>query len=549
MIKKFVTISRYFIVSLGLIVGIISCEDDLQNIGVDIVDNDVFHSEKYVSEVVAYSNSTDRNQTNGLSTQLLGIQRDPNFGKLKASIISQLLMNKTNPEYGTEAVIDTVILNIPFSVTLDGTHDNGTSKYIYDKTWTAGDNESFQLNVFELGTYLDANDPLNPAKAKAYYSDDVFTKSQSLFSGEVSPNLQDTLLIVKRYKYPNYPSLIDPEVYKLDTIQADITPSLKIALDESIIKELFQDYATGSEFASSSNFQHHFKGLYLEALEAANDNDAALMSLDLTKASVKIYYSNTTIEDEDEDEDLDGDDITGETGVTVHNPEVLTYRLTISGGQTSGAGVKVNLFERDASSGEIQSYITSANTIDGEDKLYTSGALGSNIVLKLFGNQDTNGDGIPDELELLRSKNWLINDAVLTFYIDDSNESDNTIESLFIYNINTGENTQIYHSYMGGMGGLLETDEDETDPQPVKYTIHIVDYITELMKPSTDIELMDIGIKAMEVTDLPPAGATADTDTTIKTYSNNQKGVVLKGNLPEGSDTRIKLEIYYSEKN
>ncbi len=550
MIKKFVSISKHLILGVGIIVGIVSCENEIENTGVDLVNNDIFHADKYVSEVIAHNNNIEKNQTNGLASQLLGVQSDANFGKLKASIITQLLLPVTNPDYGTEAVIDTIILDIPFSVTSDGTDDLGKPKFIYDQVWTSG-NAKFQLNVFELGTYLNANDLDDPTKAKKYFSDDVFIKSQPLFSGEVSPSLIDTMMVIKRYKHPNYPSLTDPIVYKLDTITAagGVAPSLKIPLDEAIFKDLFQDYATGSEFASQANFQHHFKGLYLEALEAADLDDAALLSLDLVKATVKIYYTNTTEEDEGEDEDLNGNDITGETAVTVHNPELFSYPLSINAPQTAGGGVKINLFERDYTEANAQNYLVNPNNTDGEDKLFLSGATGSNVILKLFGDDD-NGNGIPDDLDYLRTKEWLINDAILTFYIDESNMSeDDTVASLFIYSIGAEENTQIYNSYRGGMGGLLETDGDEDDPQPVKYSIHIVDYITEIMKPDTDLELLDIGIKTMEITDLPPGGATEDTDTTLSTYSNNHKGVVVKGNLPSSEEKRIKLEIFYSEKN
>ena len=549
MIKKFISISKHLILGVGIVVGIISCENEIKNTGVDLVNNDIFHTEEYVSEVTAYNSNIVQNQTNGLATQLLGTQHDANFGKLKAAIVTQLLLPVKSPDYGAEAVIDSIILDIPFSVTSDGTDDLGKPKFNYDQVWTSG-NAKFQLNVFELGTYLNSNDLDDPTKAKKYFSDDVFIKNQSLFSGEVSPSLIDTMMVIKRYKYPNYPSLTDPIVYKLDTIIAagGVAPSLKIPLDETVFKDLFQDYASGSEFASQANFQHHFKGLYLEALEAADLDDAALLSLDLVKASVKIYYSNTTEEDEGEDEDLNGNDVTGETAVTVHNPELFSYPLSINVPQTGGGGVKVNLFERDYTGSNIQNYLANPNTTDGEDKLFLCGATGSNVVLKLFGD-DNDGNGIPDDLDYLRTKEWLINDAILTFYIDETNVSEDTVASLFVYSIGNEENTQIYNSYKGGMGGLLETDGDEDDPQPVKYSIHIVDYITEIMNPNTDLELSEIGIKTMEITDLPPAGATEDTDTTLSTYSNNHKGVVVKGNLPSSEEKRIKLEIFYSEKN
>jgi len=530
MIKKFVIISKHLILGVGVLVGVLSCEKDFKNIGVDVVDNNVFNSEKYVSEVITYNSDITRNQTNNNSDKLLGILHDTDFGKLEASIVAQLHMPKKNPDYGIDAIIDTIILDIPFEVKKESNQDDGKPKYSYESVWTSGD-KSFQFNVFRLGTYLSTTEIDDPTALKKYYSDDVFIREESLFSGVVSPSLVDTMLVVKRYDYPSYPSTSDKVVYKQDTIKS--APSLKIALDENFFKTQFQDLATESEFASVSNFQHHFKGLYLEALESAADNDA-LMLLKLATATVKVYYSYK--KDEGASEDLNGNGTTGETNVYV--PGEFSYPL---------AGVKSNLYNRDYSGTTIQNYLDNPDDINGEEKLFLSGAIGSNAILKLFG-EDTNADGIPDELALLRTKEWLINDAQLTIYVDESSDVDEKINAIFLYNIKDGENIQMFEgaydpkTRQARLGDPLETDSDK---KPIKYVIHITDFIAEIIKPDTDIELLDFGIKVFESTDV----SQSETDTHIKDFSSNHKGVILKGNLPSTDEKRIKLEIYYSEKN
>ncbi len=545
MLKKFVVVVKYLGVATGILIGVISCENDFRNVGVSIVDNNIFSTDSYVSEVISYSKNIEKNQTNGLSHYLLGVQRDEIFGKLEASIVAQLNLPEINPDFGTNAVIDSVVVDIPYLATLNTeTNSNGTPNFDLDSIWTTGD-KSIQLNIFELGTYLSNVDPDDPTEAKKYFSDDDFSivnPGSPLFSGVIAPSAIDTMLLVKRYKYPNYPDLTTKSVYTTDTIKkTDIKPSLKIPLNKEAIQTIIQDNASSSNFASNANFQHFFRGLYFEALEST-ETDASLMTLSMSDATMTLYYSNDVVDDEDTDEDLDGNGVTGETGVTVRTPESFIFSLS---------GVKANLYDRDYNGDLVESYITTANEITGEEILFTQGAGGVLSVIKLFG-EDANSNEIPDELELLREKNWLINDAQLVFYINSDNATNWTPEYLFIYNLKNvldtdGVDTQILDALpqsIGALNGALVRNEDD---EPEKYIFHITDFISEITKPDTELILYDLGLKVYNESDFPDTQVA--TDTIVASVNTNPKGIVLNGNLPISEENRIKLEIFYSEKN
>ena len=524
MTNKFVTISKYLILGVGVLIGTLSCENDFENIGVDVVDNDVFTSEKHTSEVIAYNSNVAQNQTNNLKNQLLGVFHHENFGKLTASFVTQLTIPATDPDFGEQAIIDTVILDIPYSK---------------ENLWKSTSGE-VNLEVQELGTFLHYLDPEEPTKVKEYYSNSIFTSGVSLYNGTISPSENDTLLLVNRYHYEDISDLTTFEVNKIDTLETD-NPSIKIGLSEDFFKTNFIDMADGSEFASQANFNHHFKGLIIKAMESVS-GEGSLVKTDLEGATVTIYYNKITTEDEDSDEDLDGDGILGETGVTVQTSSKATYRLTQTNTQTNTSQVKVNLYERDYASAAIETYLTSPNVVAGDDKLFLQGAIGSNATIKLFG-EDTDANGIPDELEELRTKEWLINDAQLTFYVDESNVSDDTVQGIYIYTIGEDGNEQVFKAddATNKMSAILVKDDDV----PTKYTIHLTDYITEIIKPDTELELRDFGIKVFEPTDL-----LLYSPEKISKKSSEFKGVVLKGNNLDAADAkRLKLEIYYSEKN
>jgi len=549
MIKKFVVFIKYLSIISGVLVAVISCEKEFKNVGVNIIDNDAFSTGIYVSEVIAYSKNVENNKTNNLNYYLLGVSNDDDFGKFKASVASQLSLPSTNPDFGTNAVIEAVVLDIPFESTLIGTQEvedpsnplnNITvNQFELDSVWTSGSN-SFMLNIYELYTYLNRLDPIDPSKNKDYFSDDTFDVTGTpLYSGLVTPSVNDTMIVVNRYKYPNYPDTSTGELYQQDSIKRiDLSPSLKIYFDNDFIKTRFQDPSLGSDFASTADFQHYFKGLYFEALEDGIGN-TSLMALNLSTATMTIYYSTSVQTDEDTDEDLDGDGINGELNVTIGTPLSFIYPLT---------GIKVNVFERDNTAALVNNYINNPpDLVNGEDKIFVHGAAGSDGIIKLLG-EDANTNDIPDELELLRTKNWLINDAQLILNIDAANTADLFPERLTLYNIDHTDpdiRLQTYDMMTQGIAAVDGSLQRDIDSIPYRYVFHITDYISEIIKTENEVPIRDFGIKTYDPNDVP----LSTIDTIMRQFNNIHKGVILKGNIPNTDESRLKLKIYYTELN
>jgi len=551
MIKKFVIFLKYLGIFSGVLLGVVACEKEFKNVGVNIVDNDIFSSEKHLSEVIAYSKDVTNNKTNNLDYYLLGISNDGDFGTFKASVASQLSLPSTNPDFGENAVIEAVVLDIPYEATLIGTQEvedpsNPPSmitvnEFQLDSVWTSGTN-SFNLNIYELYTYLNKLDPNDPTQNKEYFSDDSFdTTGASMYSGLITPSANDTMLVVDRYKHPNYPDTSNGVLYKQDTIKKiDVSPSLKIYFDNDFIKTRFQDPSMGSDFASVADFQHYFKGLYFEALEDGMNN-TALMALKLSSATMTIYYSTSVQTDEGDDEDLDGNGINGESNVTIGTPLSFAFPLT---------GIKVNKFDRENLTAQVSNYIDiniPPDLVNGEDKIFIHGAAGSDGVIKLFGT-DANTNDIPDELEVLRTKNWLINDAQLILNIDAANTTNRYPERLTLYNIDVDDSEMRLQTYDMMTQGIAAVDgslQRDIDSIPYRYVFHITDYISELIKTENEVPIRDFGIKTYDPNDIPLSAV----DTIIRPFSNNHKGVILTGNNPNTNANRVRLEIYYTEIN
>lgn len=552
MIKKFVIFAKYLGIISGVLIAVISCEKDFKNIESNLVENNVFTTDSIVSEVIAYSKDVESNKTNSLSHYLLGTAENGDFKKLNASIVSQLTLPIANPDFGEHAVIDSIILNIPFEATLLGNiqvENPSTGEMIsvpefeIDSLWQSGTDPSFLLKVHELGTFLHIIDLLDPTKVKEYFSNidiNSFDKIQEFYSENVSLSANDTMSIIKRYKFTD-DTFTETEFHTYDTIKnISSKPSLKIPLDKQDFTD-FQSLASSSEFSTNADFQHYFKGLYLEAFDNGLGN--SLIALNISGATMTLYYTETSYQDEGDDGDLNDNGITGEQNVQVVRTDSFIYTLS---------GAKVNLFDRDVAGSLVENYIETPNMTEGEDKIFVQGAAGIDAIIQLFG-EDADANDIPDELEALRLNNWLINDAQLSVYIDPENTSDPVPEYLYLYNIeNENENIDAIIEYIqtydamhqgpDAVSGVLERDADEN---PYRYVFHITDYISEIIKTDSEVIIRDFGIKTFDGNDMP----LSPIDTILRKYNNNHKGVVLTGNVPITEENRIKLEIFYTEIN
>lgn len=540
MIKNTLISPQKWIIFLAAVIAFIACEKDFENIGTSIVDDHLFESKQEIINLITYSKNIERTQTNNLSYYQLGVQRDAGevFGKLQSSFVTQLSLLETEPDYGDAPVIDSVLVEIPYLYTQEDDDDNGKPQFTIDSLWQNG-NGKFMLNVYELGTYLHSVDPDDPTVEKKYYSndDELFIKSDLLFSDLFVPNANDTMSVINRYKYPLYPDLTQKEIYQKDTIKEEsVIPSLKIPLDKNVFKEKFLDNQGATYFASNANFKNFFRGLYFEAIENT-PNDESLFFLNFDDAEVTIYYSNDEIEDEGEEEDLNGNGITGEEDVTVRNPETLKLYFS---------DINVNLFDREQTSADIQANIDNSDMVNGNEQIFVQGTTGAQGVIKLFG-EDADNNGVPDKLEMIRENNWLITEANIHLYIEENDATIPIPERLYLYLIDEEQNEQILdvlpNISFGNLGGYLVRDDDD---QPLKYVFQITDYIRELCKTNGDVDLKDLGIKVYDAKD---AVNTTTYDEKFDNVDTNPKGVVLRGNMPSTDNNRAKLEIYYTELN
>lgn len=522
--KNIIKRSVYISCLIFIFSGIISCEKDFTDIGTTIIKNNVFSTDYVLVDLKIENKAVESFRTDNISIEpgqyLLGVYNNTDYEKMEASILSQV-GGSTNLRYTEESfgadttvvsTIDTVFLRLPYQVTLTENTSSGPS-YELDSVF-GNQNEAFTLNLYQSDEYLSNLNPQDPTKANEYFSNTPFmpigTELNSEVNYQFTPNENDTTFVVKR-------RLSNSNLYDTDTITLTNgsnevpLPFARIPLDESKFKSIIFNKYESPEFSSKDAFNNYFRGLIIEA----SGSNGSLLSLNFNNVStpvlnpsIEVYYTNT---------------------VLIGGTEV--YDTIKKNNSFSLSGLRRSLYKM-------------------EDKVYPvneqikiQGTAGSEGSISLFG-PDNDNNGTPDQLEELRLRNVLVNDALLTIYIDQSADTTLTPERLYLYKDGVNSNSQSVLSHIkdifteiGTFGGLREN----VDNKKTKYNFRITDYISDLLSSEIDYN-PKLTIKALNTSDL------ILTDTIFKPFSWTPKAVTLLNESAINGNKKAILKISYSKK-
>jgi hypothetical protein len=289
------------------------------------------------------------------------------------------------------------------------------------------------------------------------------------------------------------------------------------------------------DLSSNPNFEQYFKGLYFNVEKT--DATGVLARMNFKKGTIVVKYKEkatadaaTRTVDKSITLNLTGNTVNlldnqASTATYSYSKEPKADRLYLRGGE--GSVATINLFNPAL---DVVSYIKSTKTIDL-----------------------TKGNGIPDKLDSIK-KNGLINEASLTFYVDQTLMANAPAEptTIFLYDMH---NKQILSA------GVLEKD---ASGKGLKYKVSITDYIRKLVNNDNE-EIVPLGVcvaqgisntKFKKVKNAPDY-ATWKTLTTIEQNAYffpeasvmNPLGTILHGSNSEDASKKLKLEIYYTKPN
>lgn len=580
--------------------AVTSCDKDFNSIGSDIVDDSHFDLEAYeVQNIIGYSKATGAVQSNNLPVNSLGIYNDPYFGKTKAHLVTQVELSSVAPTIGSNPVIDSVYLYIPYFSTLKSTTSAGERVYELDSVYGYSETAKFKLNVYENNYFLRDFDPeVNFQSTQNYYSDEKFLidaqRGTELLNNSSNTAQNDQFIISNKelyiYKTNGSGQYVDAagEILTNQTdpsvrvIKERKAPGIWLDLKNSFFQQKILDAAASGVLFNNNIFKEYFRGLLFE-VEEINPDQGAMAMLDFSLAEFKILFKS-------------------EISSTVP----LRRTLSLQMGYKSTGNKKSNTinFIEHTKSTVYNDKLVSSNDVTGDDKLYIKGGNGSVAFLDVFGNQDVqsiDGNGnlvgsittpipnnVPDELDELRAHvlndNWLINEANLIFYTENTiTNVSGQIEPERIYIFDATNDKPIIDYFADpstnfdvkknkqSFGGLITKIKNNAgDEIGSKYTFRVTEYIKRLLinedtnnntnirigvsvtesinlsanafiNPSNPIVIGGDNVQFLPVASvMNPLGTVLHTASSTSTYINENNEVV---------PMKLKLKIYFTKPN
>lgn len=561
------------ILSLFVIVSLVSCDKDFNEIGTDIVggDNNHYLGDKSTEYTVqAYNQKLGPVATNNLPINPLGIFSNPAFGTTTANFVTQLeiasaslnrTFNNVDPTlYQTLPIVDSVILNIPYFSKLKETTTNEDGEILktYRLDSIYGESGSkFRLSIHESNYFLRNLDPETQfTEQQSFYND-----NQSVENNITPGRLNNAPLVNTEYiknadgreneafYFNKKEQITKTKNDDNEDVLARSVPSMRLHLDNNFFLNKIINAPSG-QLVNNDVFKNYFRGLYFKVESLGNSNSLAMMNF--AGGTVTVYYREDS-------------KVTDAQGVVTFNKVDKSFVMNLTG----------NTISLQSNSNENADYITATNSTTEATSLYLKGGQGSMAVIDLFG-PDTDGNGIADELEEIRTRGWLINEANLTFYIDkDKMQNSLSVEPnrILLYDLNnkttlidyvydqttfpgySKQNKYVHGGYVldGNNKHLSQAKDEDTEivtKKGTKYKIRITDHIKNLIRnDSTNVRLglvVTETITNVGFTKLKTPIGIIDKIPTMSAL--NPLGTVLYGSHSSvADDKRLKLEIYYTK--
>jgi hypothetical protein len=559
------------LILVGIVAFFAACDKDFNEIGSDVIGDDHFGLIKDDSQtVLAYNTAIGQVETSNLPVNSLGYYNNPFFGKTKASVVSQVILDTVNQTIGTNPIVTKVELSLPyFSRLISKDATTGDSTYELDSVQgftIVNDKKVFnkiKLSVYENNyTLRDLDASLNFLDVQRYYSGE--TAIFDAYKNPVRLNDDSNLSQNDEFIYSSAEIKTYKTVDGAQVVDTRSVPGMRLKLRNNFFQDkLFGAGAAGKLF-NNSVFKDYFRGLYFKVdASPSSPNQGSMSLLNFKQGKIIVTYNVT---------------VTSSTGVV----STKEKKLAISIG-----GNSLNLLENENASAYTSGVASNNNATTGAYNLFPKGGEGSMAIIKLFGDRDVKGwdnligdfvagsNQIPDDLEDLRhpadGKKLLVNEANLTFFIDkdkmtgaaepnriylyDLNNHRPIIDYYLDYSVapNSKNNKFVY-------GGIIEKDAATSayNKRGIKYKVRLTNHIMNLIsKDSTNVRL---GLVVTESIGLASNSKLLNSISGANPFNKypssavfNPLGTVLFGNNIPVTDPnyakRLKLEIYYTKPN
>lgn len=350
------TIKKAFtVVSLVIFGGVLvyNCEPDPDSLGEQLFLDGAANGKEVGYDLIAYNiynHDSIRSDASKLGLATLGSFTEGQFGMQKASYYTQLRLPAYDPDFGTNAVVDSVVLVIKPTYAADSVTSRTDDAYVYpdgavaakkvvntypvSKYGRAKINNAvpeFNIKVHEVTEFLNGFNDIA-------YSNKNYATGTELGSKKFVGNVSSVVIT----KDSDNSSLFTSEV------------GFRIPLDPGFFQTKIINKKGQIELKDVSNFIRYFRGLKI----SIDETDRYLMQFSPSTVELVMYYKADKVEN----------------GTTTRPQSKYDFSI--------GAGnVHVGNYQYDRSGAEIESAII-GNESTGDPKLFTQGMGGNSIGIK-----------------------------------------------------------------------------------------------------------------------------------------------------------------------
>ena len=357
------------ILSVFLFGGLmVSCNSDADDLGKNLFDGNSVTGNQVSYDLVAYNiNNGDavRADSYALQRATLGAFTEGQFGMQKSAYVTQVRLSKYAPDFGTNPVVDSVVLEIKPQydattkavTTTNVTHEGQAAKQTltkYEAIKYGNPAATMNIDVHEIATDLGAvgmeklsNSPV--ATSGLPLGTKVF--SGNVYAVSINKTSDNTALLTK------------------DT-------GLRIQLDKNYFKTKITDKNGAAELSNESNFINYFKGLKISVRE----NNGYLINFAPNEVTMTMYYTS--------------------------GGKSNTFSFDLGSSNVHFSKISYTR------SSTFNAVMTNINSTNGDPLLYMQGMGGPGAGIKL------NGTGISDLKRLYKERGAAILSAKVRLYTD-----------------------------------------------------------------------------------------------------------------------------------
>lgn len=280
-----------------LVMGMVvlnSCEGELDDLGSQLVEGNASDGVDKAYSLIAYNISnkdTIQADASKLDSVRIGAFKEPVFGGQNVSYITQVRLNTYNPDFGTNPVIDSVVLSLKpkYETAADSVKTTTDEAYIYPDGAVAAKKVVTTYPVSKYGRYKMGAEKTK-LTIKVHEVNDFLGGTSDKLSSDKAVSLNPTELGSK-----DFDGTINSVVVTKDS---DATELLNKAISYrmNLNKDFFQSKIIAKKgdqvLKDAASFIRYFKGISI----SVSQDDGYLFSMAPNDAAITIYYKNDVTE-------------------------------------------------------------------------------------------------------------------------------------------------------------------------------------------------------------------------------------------------------------